>query len=549
MMTERRALSSSTSEPGFSDAFRVEGRGFVLSWGAAPEEALPRLLAGAVPRLREQTAYPVVLRATGRRPVGLVARDPVLLRGLRTADGGRMVFGAVDFGSQVGDAILDVTVEGEPVLRLTVEVVPTKLDYRTDFAALVADTQELLLGLVVEGMRATTHGALPVAEGQATRAEWLALLHHLAGDLERALGQIARHPRRGLAREEGPVRADRVRRADAALHRAVRRGAGSGGGMVTRGGWTVRERVPERRAHATLDTPEHRWLAARVKLVRRDLARVAAELAVEAGDSRRDVLRAEVDALLRRAERWGRVEPLAAAEGEPPAAFASPQLLHAPGYGEAHRACLLLGRALRVEGGPARLALKELHRLYEQWCYLALVRIVARVLGRPLPAAELLTEEAAGLRVRLRQGREHAVRFPLPGGGEAVLVYNPRFGGEALLVPQRPDVLLEIRRPERETTRMVLDAKYRIDTSSEYAGRYGAPGPPEEALNTLHRYRDALGVGTSVALFPASGAATARFGESRLWRAVGRMGVGALPFLPSETRWVEAWIAELLAER
>lgn len=539
---------SSSSEPGFSDAFRVEGPGFVLSWGAAPEAELPRLPAGAVPRLREQTAYPVVVRAAGRRPVALTAHDPVLLRGLRTADGGRVVFGAVDFGSQVGDAVLEVTVDGEPALRLAVEVVPTKLDYRTDFAALVADTQELLSGLVVEGLRATTHGALPVAAGLATRAEWLALLRHLADDLERALGQIARHPRRGLAREEAPVRADRVRRADAALHRAVRRGVGSGGAVVTGGGWTVRERVPEHRAHPTLDTPEHRWLAARVGLVRRELARVAAELAAETGSPRRNVLRTEVDALLRRAERWGRVEPLAAATGEPPAAFASPQLLHAPGYGEAHRALLLLGRALRVTGGPTRLPLKELHRLYEQWCYLALVRIAARVLGQPLPAAELLAEEAAGLRVRLRQGREHAVRFPLPGGGEAVLVYNPRFGGEARLVPQRPDVLLEIRRPGGETVRVVLDAKYRIDTSPGYAGRYGAPGPPEEALNTLHRYRDALVVGTAVALYPAAGAATERFAESRLWRAVGRMGVGALPFLPSETRWVEAWIAELLAE-
>lgn len=540
-------LSSST-EPGFSDAFRVEGPGFVLSWGAAPEAELPPLPVGAVPRLREQTAYPVVLRATGRRPVALVARDPVLLRGLRAADGGRVVFGAVDFGSQVGDAALEVAVDGETALRLAVEVVPTKLDYRADFAALVADTQELLSGLVVEGLRATTHGALPVAEGHATRAEWLALLRHLADDLERALGQIARHPRRGLAREEAPVRADRVRRADAALHRAVRRGAGSGGGVVTGGGWTVRERVPERRAHPTLDTPEHRWLAARVGLVRRELARVAVELAAEAGSPRRDVLRAETDALLRRAERWGRVKPLAAATGEPPAAFASPQLLHAPGYGEAYRALLLLGRALRVTGGPARLALKELHRLYEQWCYLALVRICARVLRQPLPAADLLTEEAAGLRVRLRQGWEHAVRFPLPGGGETVLVYNPRFGGRAVLVPQRPDVLLEVRRAGREAVRVLLDAKYRIDTSPEYAARYGAPGPPEDALNTLHRYRDALGVGTAVALYPATGAATERFAESRLWRAVGGMGVGALPFLPSETRWVEAWVAELLAE-
>jgi hypothetical protein len=64
-------------------------------------------------------------------------------------------------------------------------------------------------------------------------------------------------------------------------------------------------------------------------------------------------------------------------------------------------------------------------------------------------------------------------------------------------VPQRPDFLLEL-----AELRVVLDAKYRVDTSPAYLARYAAPGPPEDALHTLHRYRDALRLTHAIALFP-----------------------------------------------
>ena len=40
----------------------------------------------------------------------------------------------------------------------------------------------------------------------------------------------------------------------------------------------------------------------------------------------------------------------------------------------------------------------------------------------------------------------------------------------------------------------IFDAKYRIDFAerSHYKKKYGTPGPMEEDINTMHRYRDAL---------------------------------------------------------
>lgn len=177
--------------------------------------------------------------------------------------------------------------------------------------------------------------------------------------------------------------------------------------------------------------------------------------------------------------------------------------------------------------------------------------------GQPLPTRELLAVEQHGLRVLLRRGREHAVIFKIPEGRRITLTYNPRFGGDPLLVPQRPDILLEIHDPGRPPIRLVLDAKYRIDASPKYMRRYGSPGPPEDALNGLHRYRDAIvnpgspfdsrgiperTVTQAIALFPDREAEPDAFRASRLWKSIGRIGVGAIPLLPGSTGYLEEWV-------
>jgi hypothetical protein len=521
-----------------------------------PAEDARSAEATAGPRLFEETGYSLYVRGKGGRTVALEHRDPVILRGLRTSEGGRVVHGRVHFGGQVGRSEFTVRVDGEPELDFEVEVFPTKLDYAEDYARLREETGEILAGVVLEYLRSTFHLGVDRHAPAPTRLEWLALLRHAADDLEHALAEVARQPRWGLARAGEPARADRVRRPDARVRRAVLRGAGSGDGLPLEGIAPVRERLAEGRPRPTLDTPEHRWLAGQLGGVRRRLAALRREEAELPSTPRRARALEELDALERRVARMLRTEPLAAAAGDPPPGLASPQLTLAPGYREAHRACLLLRLGLSLEGGPVRLAVKDLGVLYEYWCFLAVARVLGARTGHPLPARDLLAVEERGLRVLLRRGREHSLVFPLPGGGRAVLTYNPRFGGEPLLVPQRPDLLLEVRRPDGAATRVVLDAKYRITAAPEYLERYGSPGPPEDALNVLHRYRDAIVrqggggperlVARAAALFPFRERAPGAFRASRLWRSLDGLGVGAIPLLPGGTEYLEEWISRIL---
>ncbi len=105
---------------------------------------------------------------------------------------------------------------------------------------------------------------------------------------------------------------------------------------------------------------------------------------------------------------------------------------------------------------------------------------------------------------------------------------------------------------------LLLDAKYRIDASAEYVSRYGFPGPPEDAINVLHRYRDAILAATSrtdkvpkrivveaVAAFPYSDI-PGYFRQSRWWQALQNVGIGAVPLLPGNEELLRDWLRSAL---
>jgi predicted component of viral defense system (DUF524 family) len=207
-----------------------------------------------------------------------------------------------------------------------------------------------------------------------------------------------------------------------------------------------------------------------------------------------------------------------------------------------------------VGGQPLELGLQDLHLLYEYWCFLTLVRLAADIAGCPLPVRSLLSVEQHGVHLRLRKGRRQAVKLSLPEGRRLTLTYNPRFGGKGYLVPQQPDMMLVLRAPGSETRRYILDAKYRLDASPAYRRRYGAPGPPADALNDLHRYRDAIRdarlrrtVVQAVALFPYREETAGAFAHSRHFRSLDEVGIGALPLLPGATTYLDRWLRTLMA--
>ncbi len=581
-----------------SDLFRIQTDRMLLVWGAASKEPSPlsttmpvqgrlairplrpglafgpecwravvpgvaatRLDLEDGPVLFEQTDYTVYLESLTGDAASLLHRDPQALRDLHALKSGCVLHGTVNFGAQVGRSTFRVDVSGRPELTFEIEVFPSKLDYKADYDRLLADVREILAGMVWEYLRSTYRLGSAMPTGKATIIEWLTLLRHVIGDLEQALERVAQQPQWALTRAPFDVRSDHIRRTDAALRRAIARGAGSGPRVTTQSGIPVHQRLQERRARPTLDTPEHRWLATQLAGIRRRLASLLHSEQEREQSARRDRIVLEIEALERRVSRLGRLSPLGEASGLPPSGFASLQLLTQPGYREAYRACLLLSLGLVLSGAPVEVSLKDLNVLYEYWCYLKTVQLVAEETGNALPAKDLITLERDSLHVLLKKGKEQTARFRDAQGRIASVTYNREFRGDLFLGAQKPDILITLHRAAWPAMQLILDAKYRVDASPEYVDQFDSPGPPQDAINSLHRYRDAIleqesqaevsnlpkrVVLQAAAAFPYREQQPGAFAKGRLWKGLQRLGVGAIPLLPDSTEYLTEWLRSAL---
>jgi predicted component of viral defense system (DUF524 family) len=475
-----------------------------------------------------------------------------------------IVAGPINFGSQVGMSTLPVAV-GHDVLSITLEVFPAKIDYETDYAEMLWDVSQRSRALALEYLRATYRQVGLEDTTSTTELEWLTILRAELTRFARAVDYINQHPHRALIREPEMARVDGIRRVVPPVRRAILRGQGKGrwlqlGDPAIR----MRERLPSYRTHETLDTPEQRWIRFGIATVIDRLAHLsdsieAESLATQArGRAPSLRLKQEGQELRECTAILGRLVDLPVFEGIaglPPAGFSSLTLLSAPGYREAYRSIVTLRLGLNVEGDSLDASIKDLHVLYETWCYIKLVTAVGALPNGRAKLEELITVETAGLRVRLKKAAASEIVWE-GADRKIVIAYNPQFPGPTGM--QKPDVILRFEHPGWPDIIVVFDAKYRLDRSQAYTSTFGVPGPPVDALGALHRYRDAILLepkkpGTTrpvvkgVALYPLSKEDSADFESSRLYEALGVLGIGALPFLPSNTELVEEWLRQLLA--
>ncbi|MBC7231342.1 MAG: DUF2357 domain-containing protein [Actinobacteria bacterium] len=522
------------------------------------------------PHLFEETTYQLLLKSKNGEEIELQHRDLLVLGKLSREDQGRIVYGYVNFGGQIGRSRFKVTVSGTPEFDFEVEVFPSKLDYTSDYEALLADLQGIITALVLSYLQSTYKMGKTEREKMPTKLEWVLLLRHILSDLERGLRYIERHPERELARMRVPTRVERLRKYDSSVLQCVLQGKGEGRVVRMRNGIPLRYRIPESRAMHTLDTQEHRWLAAQLSQIRRRLAQIYEEERERQrmqGDTevpaRKAQILDELKVLKDHISRLEEIEPIAAAAGQPAPGFASLRLQQAPGYREAYHACIMLRRGLRVDEVNPPLSLKQLHILYEYWCFLSIVNMVSEVLGVKIPVERLLTVQQSGVRIQLQKGRTKSVVFPMDEGLAVEVAYNPIYSGDSYALPQEPDIVITLHNPDWPKVSLILDAKYRIDSSDKYLKRFGVAGPPQDAINVLHRYRDAIleetggdrtrcdrykrNVVEGVVLYPYA-EKEKEFANSRLWQSLKRLGIGALPFLPSEKKYVEEWLRSVLRQ-
>jgi hypothetical protein len=231
----------------------------------------------------------------------------------------------------------------------------------------------------------------------------------------------------------------------------------------------------------------------------------------------------------------------------------------APGYKELYKYYLMLLKGLSLNGDIFRLSIKELWQLYEYWTFLKLNRLLQN--KYKMVKNNIIELDYSGINVTLSKGASAEVEYENPITGEKfTLSYNTQFG-DGITTNQQPDNILSLSKNDSEHQyKFIFDAKYRLNMAEEgtrYGDRYkGIPGPEEDDINTMHRYRDAVAaemgenykrtmVGAYV-LFPYHD--QQKFKKHKFYQSIKEVNIGAFPFLPDSTELLAEFLENIIDE-
>ncbi|MFC7369025.1 restriction endonuclease-like protein [Vreelandella zhaodongensis] len=179
------------------------------------------------------------------------------------------------------------------------------------------------------------------------------------------------------------------------------------------------------------------------------------------------------------------------------------------GYSAVYRVWQELKFYLDVFGNQSSISMKSVAEIYEVWCFLCLKQILERDLGFELISNSVATlSQNEFFEYQLEDGFAGAFRFQRDDGVTAKLAHEPKFTkkGKSIrsyLVNQEPDIVLEVTLPKSNDSHTkkkfiwLFDAKYRIKTDknrfdSNEENIAEIDYVPDDAINQMHRYRDAL---------------------------------------------------------
>jgi len=512
----------------------------------------------------EQTVYQVVIEKKNNIKLAFYHPHPHFRKAISAVGrAGNVLAGNINFENEIGLCTFSILRDNVSVLAITIEVFPSKLDYRTDYIRLIDEVNKEVYSLAYDIMRRTYLGARLRGRQNVTQNEFSIIIRAIFSGLEVAFARICRSPHQKLITSHEAIRADKARRTDTVARKALLKSqtwTPSSCGIMVNGQKLLPSTVLDARKKVSYDTHENKTLKWMLESTAARLTRTVRTL--EAIGSANVDISQELRALNARLKAM-RNEQFLSEVGTLTRMDSLSLVLHlAPGYREVYKYFLILQRGLSLHGSLFRISLKDLAQLYEYWCYLALGSIFRS--RYDLDRQTVIAIKDRGIVVALDTSTSSELQFRNRDNGET---YTLRYNAVKRGLPttgQRPDTILTLEKQGSCTRyQYVLDAKYRVNPAlpdTFYASAYGRPGPEEDDINTMHRYRDALvfrsksgkyerSVFGAVVLFPYAkeGEYSGVSGEPHhFYASIEEVGIGGLPFLPGHTKLVEQFLGDLI---
>lgn len=469
--------------------------------------------------------------------------------------------GFINYKNEIGRSEIQIIYKVDKetrAFRFGFEVLSTKLDYHKHWRTIVEDIEREYRMLSLDYMRRTFHGFSPDQNGEHPDIVWWSVFEGEQQKFIKACKSIIDRPRHRLHGEEVYLRADKLKQTP----------------------HNIENRLAEHRKEPAYlyrveqhilsnDTQENRFLKFALHRIskRYEDLRQRIEAVKTASGTMKSAMLATSETL-KRLQHHPFFRTIGRFKGINQESMV---LQKATGYSQVYRTWNLLRRAYSLNDGLYRLQTKDIATLYEIWCFIEVSHIVKAQLHLDDEDVEHRNRmEMNGIfSWELGKGEHSRILFRKDGVELAELVYNPKnadkendnVGMKDLVVPtvpQKPDIVLQLTKNDlQQGMKMtyLFDAKYRIEGKDK-----GVDVPPEDAINQMHRYRDAIyykdydanalkkEVIGGYILFPGDGEPN-DVAVSKFYKTIKEVNIGAFPLRPKDVenrKLLENFIDELI---
>ena len=454
--------------------------------------------------------------------------------------------GFINYKNEIGRSEIQIIYKVDKetrTFRFGFEVLSTKLDYHEHWRTIVEDIEREYRMLSLDYMRRTFHGFSPDQNGEHPDIVWWSVFEGEQQKFIKACKSIIDRPRHRLHGEEAYLRADKLKQTP----------------------HNIENRLAEHRKEPAYlyrveqhilsnDTQENRFLKFALHQISKRYEELRQRIdAVKTASGTMKAAMLATSETLKRLQHHPFFRTIGRFKG---ISQESMVLQKATGYSQVYRTWNLLRRAYSLNDGSYRLQTKDIATLYEIWCFIEVSHIVKTQLHLDDEDVEHRNRmEMNGLfSWELGKGEHSRILFRKDGVELAELVYNPKnadkendnVGIKGLVVPtvlQKPDIVLQLTKNDlQQGMKMtyLFDAKYRIDGKDK-----DVDVPPEDAINQMHRYRDAIyykdydanalkkEVIGGYILFPGDGEPN-DVAVSKFYKTIKEVNIGAFPLRPKD---------------
>ncbi len=449
--------------------------------------------------------------------------------------------GAINYRNDIGksDFVIRYKRDGISIShKLSFEVFPVKLDYKSDYNSIIADINKEFSSLVFDVLKKTYTG---FKEGNEINNDiiWWGVFGQLYKNIISYSKLILNKPHNRLIKDNYFSKADRIRNLN----------------------YEIEEQIGEHREYTqkyyrverkilTINTLENqffkysvfyvlqKFISIKNKLMSNSGLRISDEFIAELGQIEKEF------SIITHNPFFKHITDFRGMKQE------SLVLQKASGYSSLFRSWLILKRGIDFLEGVNKIELKNIADLYQIWCFIEMKNMIQKILNKKpeeINLAEILVD---GFTVQLRSGRSSKVTFKKDNGDLIELFHELRYTSKITdntlshTVNQEPDIVLKVTKNDlKENLQFtyLFDAKYRLVSDDTENGK---DFPPDDAINQMHRYRDAIYyqndqvsnrpkkevIGAYV-LFPGAGNAD-EVENLYFQKSIAKVNIGAFPLLP-----------------